>query len=48
MRYIVVEKQTNKIVNAIEWDGVTPWTPPPGTFAVQDNTFDIGATYIPN
>ncbi len=46
MRYVVVEKQTNKIVNAIEWDGISPWEPPSGTYAVPNNTLDIGFIYV--
>jgi hypothetical protein len=28
--YLVVDKQSSIIVNVIEWDGATPYTPPEG------------------
>lgn len=46
-RYIVVNEEDNIIVNAILWDGVTPYTPPDGCFLVQNDTLDIGETYTP-
>jgi hypothetical protein len=34
MRYAIVENATKIVVNIVKWDGVTPWTPPAGTTAV--------------
>lgn len=47
MRYVVVDIETNIVVNVIVWDGVTPWIPPEGTFAVRSDTLNIGDTYTP-
>ncbi len=33
--YAVIDKKTNTCVNIVEWDGITKWTPPEGTFAVK-------------
>jgi len=33
MRYYIVD-QKGEIVNVIEWDGVSPWSPPAGCTAV--------------
>jgi hypothetical protein len=30
--YAVIDSNTNIVVNTVEWDGVTEWSPPEGTF----------------
>lgn len=47
MRYIVVQDLDGLIVNAILWDGVSPWEPPAGCFVIQNDILNIGDTYIP-
>lgn len=34
MRYAIVDNATKVVINISKWDGVTPWTPPAGTTAV--------------
>lgn len=48
-RYAVVIVKSSVVQNVIEWDGVTPWTPPDGCIAVavSDTTIvEIGYLYI--
>jgi hypothetical protein len=47
MRYGLIDAKGN-VVNAIEWDGVTPWSAPDGHQAVHDPSDKIGPgwTYI--
>ena len=47
MEYAIFRIDDGEIVNRVEWDGVTDWTPPPGTNVVGFQTgFDIGDLYI--
>ena len=48
MRYVIIDKKTNLIINAIVWDGIVPWTPPEGTFVLRSDTLNIGDTYTPS
>lgn len=42
-RYVVIDvDQGNLIVNAVEWDGVTEWSPPEGCIVEQSDTAQIG------
>jgi hypothetical protein len=34
MTYAIVSDASKVVENIIVWDGVSPWTPPPGTTAV--------------
>lgn len=46
-RYAIV--QGTEVLNTIEWDGSTPWSPPEGTQAILLRDTDItdpGGTYI--
>jgi hypothetical protein len=46
MTYAIVENGV--VTNIVEWDGMTPWTPPAGSsaVAVQDGAYvGIGSTY---
>jgi hypothetical protein len=47
--YAVVSSVTNICDNIVSWDGVTPWSPPPDHYAVEDNdgAGSIGWTYDP-
>jgi hypothetical protein len=36
--------QSGVVVNRILWDGVTPYTPPPGTIVASDDGTEIGNT----
>ena len=46
--YCVIDEYTDIVVNIVVWDGVTPWEPPAGTFAVQSDTAGIGWIYDPD
>lgn len=39
-RWAVVRTADNVVTNIVEWDGVAPWSPPPGEMAVA-----LGATW---
>jgi hypothetical protein len=41
MRYAIIDAK-GAVVNAIEWDGVTPWSPPEGHQAVHDPSDNVG------
>lgn len=41
MRYIIVNS-TDDIINAVEWDGVSLWSPPTSCVAIQTVLGDIG------
>ena len=44
--YAVIENGV--VVNSVEWDGVSPWTPPDGTtlvLAPETDYFGPGSTY---
>ena len=34
MKYATVEEATKAVLNISLWDGITPWSPPEGTTAV--------------
>lgn len=44
MNYAVINS-TGLVVNAIEWDGITPWTPPEGHIALPLLEGGIGWTF---
>ena len=46
-RYIVVDGTVTplKIINVVEWDGSTPWTPPAGCTAEQNGTAQTGDVF---
>lgn len=44
MQYAIIDG-TGLVVNAIEWDGVTSWTPPAGHIAIPLIEGGIGWTY---
>lgn len=47
MRYLVVNKDTNIIENAIEWDGATPYLISSDKFlSPDDGAYDIGDIYV--
>ena len=48
MNYAVIDSITYIVVNIIVWDGVSPWSPPEGTFIIQTDDAGIGWTYDPN
>ena len=33
-KHALIDSVTNKVVNALEWDGVAQWSPPSGHFIV--------------
>lgn len=43
MRFAVIV--ANVVANIVEWDGVSSWTPPAGSTAVQTALADIGWTW---
>lgn len=45
MNYAVINQVTNIVVNVVVWDGVSPWSPPEGTFVIQSDTAGIGWIY---
>lgn len=44
MRYLVVNS-ARLAINAILWDGVSPWSPPASCSVVQSDTGNIGDTW---
>lgn len=44
--WAVVNDETNEIVNAVVWDGVKPWSPPPGHSAYQASPVYIGWLWV--
>lgn len=44
-RWALVRTADNVVDNAIEWDGVTPYTPPAGTYLVNADGKDMGPQY---
>jgi len=44
-RYIVIDAE-GLIVNAVEWDGVSDWSPPEASTAVANDDYNIGGTLI--
>jgi hypothetical protein len=48
-RWAVIRDDDNVVDNIIEWDGVTPWTPPAEHYviAIGDQDCDIGYLYDP-
>ncbi|WP_075594809.1 hypothetical protein [Novacetimonas hansenii] len=40
-------KSAGYVVDNVEWDGVSPWTPPTGTATIADpdRKYPIGSTY---
>lgn len=47
MNYAVIDSITYIVVNIVVWDGVSEWSPPSGTFAIQSDEAGIGWTYNP-
>lgn len=49
MKYAVIDN-LGVVVNIILWDGVSPWTPPEGCFAIELQSGEwcnMGCIYIP-
>lgn len=46
-RYVVVNDNDNMIVNCVEWNGQTQWSPGEGYHVFPDDTQQIGDIYIP-
>ncbi len=44
MRYAVINND-GIVVNVIEWDGKTQWSPPSGCFVIQNDYCDINDFY---
>ena len=44
MRYAIVNS-VNKILNVIEWDGITPYTPPDGCGLICDDNISLDMVY---
>lgn len=40
--WAIVQDADQRTVNTVVWDGVTPWNPPVGTYALQDWPIAIG------
>ncbi len=45
-KYAVVKE--GKVVNTIEWDGITNWSPPQGTILIRSDIGDIDDDYDEN
>lgn len=45
MRYVLIDRNTNVVVNAVEWDGGPQWIPPANTTAIPSETGSIGDTW---
>jgi hypothetical protein len=45
MRWAVINNETKKVVNVIEWDGVAAWAPPSGHYVIATDVDDIGDTH---
>jgi hypothetical protein len=46
-RYAIVRDSDGLVLNVAEWDGVRPWSPPPGRTAVQTDAGGVGDTFTP-
>lgn len=46
-KYAVISQETNKVVNCIEWDGVSKWMPKKGQFVVKSDVADRDDDYLP-
>jgi len=44
-RYAVINKTTKKVVNVIEWDGVSQWAPPNDHFVMESDRASIDHIY---
>ena len=44
MRYAIVDAE-NKILNIMEWDGITPYTPAEGCRLVGDDNISLDMVY---
>lgn len=42
-KYAIVKD--GQVINSVEWDGVSDWTPPKGTELIQEDIASIGYTY---
>ena len=45
MRYALIDTTKNTVVNVIEWDGVSFFTPPENCITVQSDTANAGDGY---
>lgn len=46
MRYVLIDN-TQTVINAVVWDGVTDWPIPDDYTAVQSDVLQLGDTYTP-
>ena len=46
-RHAVIHKETKKVMNVIEWDGVAQWSPPENHYTVESNMVDRNDTHLP-
>ncbi len=42
MKYAVVKSDTQKVVNIVEWDGVSQWSPPKDCYLLQRDDVGLG------
>lgn len=47
-RHAVINKNTNKVINVILWDGETKWNPPYNHYIVKSDDAEIGLFYKNN
>lgn len=47
MRYAVVDKNTNKVINVVLWDGRAEWKAPEGTYLIESQRANIDDVYNP-
>lgn len=45
MRYAIVDKESGKVVNVVEWDGERGWSPPEGCEAIRSDDAQVGCTW---
>lgn len=46
-KYAVLDNNTHKVLNCIEWDGVAKWSPPQGTYLIKADVCDREDIYDP-
>ena len=47
-RHAVIDSKTLSVINVVEWDPRDKWSPPIGTFVVQDDWCNIDDLYDPS
>lgn len=45
MKHAVINSKSHKVINIIEWDGVSKWSPPKDHYILKSELANVGQVY---